>query len=111
MAGKRAKRLNLYGSPAWIGLRDRARKRAGCTPGTRVGRCELCGLTYELAVHHVKPVAKGGAPIPELDGVQAICHSCHRTAHFEEKTKRTDRRLRKSQRGWNRLMRDSGTLS
>ena len=104
MAGKRAKRLGVYGSPAWIRLRDRARKRAGCVPGTRIGPCEL---TFALAVHHVKPIAAGGEPIPELSGVQAICRDCHRAAHYHEKTKRISPDLRESGRAWGELLKAS----
>ena len=104
MAGKRAKRLGVYSSPEWIRLRDRARKRAGCVPGTRIGPCESCGLTYALSVHHLLPVAAGGEPIPPLSGVLAICAVCHRKAHFREKSKRINPQLRESQRGWDALL-------
>ena len=74
-------RQRCYTTPRWLALRDQVRERAGCAPGTRVGRCEGCGLTYPLAVHHVKPMAEGGEEYPPLDGLKALCRDCHRFEH------------------------------
>ena len=44
-------------------------------------RCERCGTSGKLEVHHVLPVAQGGPEIPGLEGVLALCLQCHLAAH------------------------------
>lgn len=42
-------------------------------------RCVRCGATAPLAVHHVVPVAEGGAMA--VDNLTTLCERCHGDAH------------------------------
>lgn len=46
------------------------------------GRCERCGATDELDVHHETPVSEGGTN--SLDGLKLWCKACHRADHQED---------------------------
>ena len=52
----------------WGILRERALRRAGW-------KCEKCGIPGLLEVHHVLPVARGGAD--SLDNLEVLCRNCH----------------------------------
>jgi 5-methylcytosine-specific restriction protein A len=54
---------------AWQNARAAARKRDG-------EQCRQCGSTDELEVHHIKPLAEGGAEY-ELANLTTLCHDCH----------------------------------
>jgi 5-methylcytosine-specific restriction endonuclease McrA len=42
-------------------------------------RCEQCGVGgVPLEVHHVRPLAAGGAELPPVDELLALCADCHR---------------------------------
>jgi 5-methylcytosine-specific restriction protein A len=47
--------------------------------------CEPCErkrkVTVATEVHHVRPLCEGGAPYPELDGLESRCHACHDQVH------------------------------
>ena len=47
-------------------------------------KCELCGSTDNLGIHHIKPLKKGGLDIPENRVL--LCKRCHDNRH---KTKRS----------------------
>lgn len=40
-----------------------------------VGKCELCGSTRELELHHVIPVVCGGSD--SLENLILVCRKCH----------------------------------
>ena len=69
MAG-RAGRL-IYSSPRWRAIRRRVLDAAGW-------RCR-CGR-LALEVHHLVPIAEGGAPFDETN-LEARCVECHRDEH------------------------------
>jgi len=45
-------------------------------------RCELCGRRRKLVRHHIHPIGKGGAHVPE--NMMALCRNCHRLVHTEK---------------------------
>ena len=46
------------------------------------GKCELCGNTQQLQVHHILPVSQGGRNNPE--NLQVVCNSCHLKIHKQK---------------------------
>jgi 5-methylcytosine-specific restriction endonuclease McrA len=67
---KRARRANrARSSMAWQNARAAARKRDG-------ERCRRCGASEQLEVHHVVPLAEGGAEFA-LSNLTTLCHDCH----------------------------------
>ncbi|MCY4535195.1 MAG: HNH endonuclease [Bryobacterales bacterium] len=106
MAGRRARELKAYRSKRWTALRDKVRSRAGCIPGTSVGRCERCGRTDTLAVHHKQAIADGGEIYPDLTGLEAVCRDCHRDSHHARRTSVADGdpALDAQIGAWNRLL-------
>lgn len=81
---RRRKDRRVYVDSRWIELRDKVRKRAGCTLGTCVGRCERCGITHRPSIHHKHPVEDGGDPFPGIDGLEPLCPTCHKREHRVE---------------------------
>jgi 5-methylcytosine-specific restriction endonuclease McrA len=67
------------GSRAWAGGSTRAWRNLRAQALQRDGRCVKCGARDQLAVHHVVPLAEGGAL--GLDGLTTLCEPCHRVAH------------------------------
>ena len=64
----------IYTSPEWAAARDAALLRDGsrCTVQRLIGgRCHPT-----LDVHHLEPVAEGGAEF-DLDNLVTVCHSHH----------------------------------
>lgn len=53
----------------------------------RGGRCQDCGATHPLEVHHVRPLAKGGAPYAKSN-LRLLCKFCH--AHVGDTKSRKD---------------------
>ena len=72
MASKRGR--VVYADPRWRRVRREVLTRAAW-------RCERCGLTDILEVHHVDPVAgRRGAPVDadyDPSRLVAICKPCH----------------------------------
>ena len=67
---KRAKRANrARSSMAWQNARAAARKRDG-------ERCQRCGATEGLEVHHITALAEGGAEF-DLSNLTTLCQECH----------------------------------
>ena len=62
-----------YNTQRWQKLRRRKlRQQPLCE------RCEAQGkLTPAQDVDHIKPISNGGEAFPALDGLAALCHSCH----------------------------------
>ena len=56
-------------------------------------RCRRCGYPDGLEVHHVEPLAAGGAPLA-LANLETVCRWCHLGAH-----------LSAERRAWRALMR------
>ena len=52
-------------------------------------RCEECGARGPLAVHHVVPLAAGGAN--ETGNLRALCGACHNRAHHARRPRRMGR--------------------
>lgn len=60
-----------------------------------VGKCELCGSTRELELHHVIPVVCGGSDSPE--NLILVCKKCH--ALLTPKSELTRIGLKKAKQG------------
>jgi 5-methylcytosine-specific restriction endonuclease McrA len=43
-------------------------------------RCQFCGTTSDLSVHHIIPLSSGGDST--LDNLRVLCHSCHQKEHL-----------------------------
>ena len=70
---KRGRRANrARSSMAWQNARAAARKRDG-------ERCRQCGSTDKLEVHHITPLADGGAEF-DLSNLTTLCRECHADA-------------------------------
>ena len=69
----------FYVSKDWAVLRARFLKLVG-------KRCQKCGSDDRVAVHHLKPRKQGGTDT--MDNLQALCHSCHNSAHVPRETHR-----------------------
>jgi 5-methylcytosine-specific restriction protein A len=62
-----------YNTQAWLRLREVKFQQARlCEACLKVGR-----LTIATDVHHIKPIAEGGAAFPTLEGLMSLCLSCH----------------------------------
>ncbi len=61
-------RQRLGTTGAWRRIRAAVLDRDG-------HRCQVCGSTQELEVHHVLPVAAGGTDDPS--NLQTVCFDCH----------------------------------
>ena len=66
-------RRSARGRP-WRRLRAAAFERAGHV-------CERCGRAPASEVHHTTAIADGGARLPALGDVEALCQACHLGAH------------------------------
>lgn len=44
-----------------------------------VGKCEECGSTEDLTVHHKVPLGEGGSN--KRDNVEVLCRNCHSQYH------------------------------
>lgn len=42
-------------------------------------KCEACGSSFSLEVHHKVPVSEGGTD--DLDNLQVLCRKCHQKRH------------------------------
>jgi len=65
-----------YRTPEWKAKRAEVMKEAG-------GKCEDCGLTKNLQIHHPKYLP--GRKVCEYDDLQCLCASCHRKADWKRK--------------------------
>jgi len=45
----------------------------------RRARCQVCGSTWMLHVHHIKSRGAGGDDVPE--NLVCLCAACHEKAH------------------------------
>ena len=44
--------------------------------------CERKGITVPAElIHHIVPISSGGDPFPDLEGLEALCTSCHSKHH------------------------------
>ena len=76
MSSKR-ERKEIYCTPRWLELRNRARIRDGflCVA------CKRSGLTSPgEIVHHSVPIREGGDPW-DIDNLETLCRDCHDAAH------------------------------
>lgn len=49
--------------------------------------CQRCNRRAAVAVHHKTPLHKGGDPFPGLEGLEAVCRTCHDLAHSDERSR------------------------
>ena len=76
--------------PRWDRVRRRELERTGW-------RCERCGKAGRLEVHHVRPLAKGGAAY-DPDNLKVLCRRCHIETHKRPRSE--------AERGWAALVRE-----
>jgi len=69
--GPRRRRLRLE-PQAYRSLWRRILERDGW-------RCQDCGITTDLQVHHIVPRGRGGADVEQ--NLITLCASCHRRLH------------------------------
>lgn len=70
----------IYKSPEWRRATREVRMRDKW-------RCKQCGsIDGTLAVHHIKPLLKGGAPFA-LDNLELLCKRCHNNKHPKRQPK------------------------
>jgi 5-methylcytosine-specific restriction endonuclease McrA len=69
---------------AWQNARQAARRRDG-------ERCRQCGSTDKLEVHHVVPLAEGGAEFA-LSNLVTLCQECHLDAGGRGQSARENQR-------------------
>ena len=62
------------GSGEWTRNRKLAKERDG-------HRCQLCGSTHRLHVHHLREWNGDDPTTHGLDNLQTVCASCHRKLH------------------------------
>ncbi len=56
-------------------------------------RCQICGDTHDLSVHHIIPLSKGGDSTAA--NLRVLCHSCHQRVHGKKAVRdRTKKRFR-----------------
>ena len=67
MAGKAAR--VVYGSRVWAFVRWLVFERDGW-------RCVECGRKGRLEVDHIRPIARGGAPLDPAN-LRTLCRGCH----------------------------------
>ena len=67
-------RVSFYTSPEWKITHKNALDRDG-------HKCQRCGVTAELVVHHKIPRKSGGTD--KLDNLKTVCRSCHMKEHRE----------------------------
>ena len=76
--GYSKKPKGFRGSPEW--RREWARLRREVLARSE-GRCEQCGSNTGVVVHHMVPVHAGGAVLPPVEELAALCEPCHRYCH------------------------------
>lgn len=70
-AFKGATRYANYNTPEWKALRTKIIKQRG--------KCELCGSTYRLQVHHIIPARVRPDLFLNENNLQVLCQTCHNT--------------------------------
>jgi 5-methylcytosine-specific restriction protein A len=74
----------FYASPAWIKVRDLARR---LLPPV----CARCGASgSRLCADHIRELKDGGAPL-DLSNVQLLCAGCHQLKSAEARASRDGR--------------------
>jgi len=53
---------------------------------SRGEKCELCGTTVLLEIHHIKEVIKGGDS--KDDNCLIVCEDCHKDIHYPNRKSR-----------------------
>ena len=95
MSGRRGRMV--YADPRWKVAREIVLRRCDY-------RCERCGLTDRLEVHHLDPVKeRGGMPTEadyDVSRLQALCRPCH----FAETGKANRRARTKHEIDWDDLI-------
>lgn len=72
----------FYGSSEWKDLRERLRKERG-------GRCETCGATGRVILHHKRERKDGGAALDPRNLIFQ-CDPCHGRVTAENRALRAD---------------------
>lgn len=65
----------VYGSFWWPIVRDAVLERDG-------NRCQMCGSTEHLEIHHIMPRHRGGADHPY--NLVVLCAACHDRIHHNQ---------------------------
>lgn len=89
---------DYYSTLEWKKIKDSVLKRDGY-------KCQRCGATEKLAVHHKTPRRDGGAD--HESNLKTVCKSCHVKEHYDLQGQRgmgkyqpTDEELRDMGLGW-----------
>ena len=79
----------IYSTVKWHRLRNlKLNKNPLCE------RCEAQGLTEgAVIVHHIVPVRDGGPKFPKLEGLEALCISCHSLHHNTQEYSKEQRKF------------------
>ena len=85
-------RAGIVGSRRWQVLRRQVFRRDGY-------RCRSCGRPGRLEVHHVRPLARGGAAW-SITNLKALCRACHILVTSKE----NQRELTPAELKWQRLL-------
>jgi len=75
-------RKSRSGGRAWQAMRRRVLVRGGW-------RCEQCGGTGRLEVHHIQPIHQGGEEF-DMSNLIALCRRCHLAHHAATSTARRE---------------------
>ena len=74
---RRVRDSEVYRTKRWRSLRRRKLDSV-------MYQCESCGIVdTRLECHHNTPMSEGGPEFPDLDGLTALCKSCHAAVHAE----------------------------
>ena len=73
MRDGRKGRTGIYSTSRWKAVRLMAMHRDSW-------QCRQCGRVTGLQVHHIEPIAAGGAGF-DLDNLETICRDCHYGRH------------------------------
>jgi hypothetical protein len=63
---------DYYKSEAWINLKESRKRMDGY-------RCQKCGATTDLQVHHIRSRSRQGADT--IGNLQTLCETCHADLH------------------------------
>ena len=59
-------------------------------------KCDKCGRTIGLEVHHIIPVIKGGTD--SIENLEVLCDICHREVHYKTRSELTKEGIKKARK-------------
>lgn len=77
-AERDAQRKPFQNAIRWDNYRNPEWKKLSATMLKEVGRCERCGSTERLQVHHIIPIRYAPELFLERSNMMVLCASCHR---------------------------------